>query len=321
MLSKVFNDTRPQSFLGLLIVGCLMLLFLGYVSAPLLETSFSFIGVSFQLHPFVSFFLFGLFTISNAFLLNKKLAETFEVLKRNFYAAWFYIWLSIFAFLLGQYIQLQVVNFVFLMLWVHLFRVTNNRSINAVAFNFGLLLALLFWIIPPAIFLFFPVFIGMTIYGVQSIRQFFLPLLGFGMLQLLLFTLLFWLDSSQILGDWFVSAIQISPVSLRNLGSIHWSFLAVIAFYALLSFPQVLHSMQRANIYKRQTFGISSVFLLTITLFAFLFGESAHVLLGMSFPILSMFFANALQYARNKWLRLLLFVLLPLVFLLLVLLT
>ncbi|MCH8553789.1 MAG: DUF6427 family protein [Schleiferiaceae bacterium] len=317
MLSKVFNDTRPQSFFGLLIVGVLALVFLGYVTVPELDVGFAFFGNSFVVHPIVYFSLFGLLTLINAFLLNKKLADTFEVLKRNFYAAWFYLWLSMFAFLLSQDIELQVVNFVFILLWVHHFRLTNNTSANAVTFNFGLLLALLFWLVPPSIALLLAIFIGMIIYSVLSFRQFFLPLMGFGMLQLLLFTLLFWLDVAHIQGEWFTSATQLKRLAFGDYNSLQGSFAGVLIFYALLSFPDVVNTMQRANIYKRQTFGISIVFLLAIVLLTYLFGQSAYLLFGLSFPLLSMFFANALQYAKNKWLRLIIFGLLPTVFILL----
>jgi hypothetical protein len=301
MISKLFNSNSTQSFLFLLVFSFLPLFPVAFAQNVALEYHFTYLGWSFQFAGMGTLIVSYVLLVLTAWLFNQQLTHTFEIMRRNAHTAWFFIILILTTWIFSGKITGFLEFWFFIFMLGQIFRLGKASKNYSELFNIAWGVALLSGVDAAYLWLLLPILFMQLAYGKAGWRILALPLLAFLMHGLLLYSIFIWLEQLPQLGAHYqeVWSWHIPDFTIINWAGIWWP-LALLLFF-LGTLPDIISTLQRANIYKRQAFTAMVLFFLGVVIFLLLDTREAHQWLILAIFPLAIFFANSRQYARKSW--------------------
>ena len=246
MLTRFFDNTRPITVLVLFITLTVISITGVYIyftdidfqNTYLISTHFEYLG-SFP-KAILSVFLI----LALGFLVNFIVHDN-SITRDNSYALLFYV------VLVASDPSLTILNpvlasvFFVVLALKNLLSLHEHKEMTQKLFNTGLLLGIASVIYPYAILYVVLIFLGIVIYGADSWRQWFIPILGIVVPYYVLFSWYFWFDNLDYYWDaFFIKTFYITESSFHESLEtiIVWGVFTLLTIFSILDYSKNLSS-------------------------------------------------------------------------------
>lgn len=138
------------------------------------------------------------------------------------------------------------------------------------------------------------------IFGRMNLRTLLIPVVGYLTVWLNAMAIEYLIfDGVQLMGV-FKSGIIIE--TSRNMAPFNWHYWALLGAMAILSIPEIVKTLNRASVMKRQTFAVTLV-LMAFAGLSFFINGAATFQAALILPTVALVFANALQNSTRMWMK------------------
>lgn len=251
MLTRFFDNTRPITilflFLTLLIISSSSVLY--YFSDTDFHNNYH-IGKYFRSLGNVAISVLSvLLIISLGFLVNYLVHEN-SITRNNSFALLFFVVLVTSHPALSIINPVLVSTFFVVMALKSLLSLHEHTNMTQKLFNAGFLIGIASIIYPYSLLYSILIFLGIIIYGADSWRQWFIPVLGVLLPYYLLFAWFFWFDGLDLYWDtFFIHSFDIGESIFHNSPKT----LAVWGVFSLLTILSILDYTRNMNQHKLDT--------------------------------------------------------------------
>lgn len=301
MLTQFFNNTRPITVLILFItltaisVTGIYIYFndIDFQNAYLIGSDFEYLGnVS---EAILSVFLI----LALGFMVNFIVHDN-SITRDNSYALLFYV------VLVASDPSLTILNpvlasvFFVVLALKNLLSLHEYKNMTQKLFNTGLLLGIASIIYPYSILYVILIFLGIVIYGVDSWRKWFIPILGIVLPYYVLFSWYFWFDGLDYYWEtFFIKTFHITEISFYESidTMIVWGVFALLTIFSTLDYSKNMSS-HKPDTRKGYTMTYLALFVgLVITLVGSI--NNGQELIILFLPI-SIIWAKFIQHQKKE---------------------
>jgi len=301
MLTRFFDNTRPITVLLLFAALAIISVVNNYTYFNNEQFQNAYLIAPFyqSLGSVMQYVLSIVLVLSLGFLVNFIVHDN-SITRDNSFALLFFV------ILVASDKSISIINpilvsvlFLYLAL-KNLLSLHEHKNMPQKLFNTGLLLGIASVIYPDAIFFSVLIFIGIVIYGIDSWRQWFLPILGLIIPYYFLFSWYFWFDDLSYFWDnFFIKTLSISEIDFHHSGSIilEWGVFAILTIISIFDYSKNMSS-HKPDTRKGYTMAYLSLF---IGVFTILVGKVSN---GQEFIILflplSIIWAKFIQHQKKE---------------------
>jgi hypothetical protein len=306
MIVRFFDNTRPA-------VGLLLFLFL--LSTSIFSSFFYFTNVDFRnAYPIVynleSLGPIATTVISTSLMLFIGALVNFIVQKNtitraNFFSLFFFVLLVISNPAISLLNPVLVSSLFVVLALNSLLSLHEHKFMKQKLFNVGLLIGIASIIYPYSILYGVLIFLGIIIYGADSWRKWFIPILAISLPYYILFAWYFWFDSLDYFWDtFFIKSFEIGESVFNKSPRVAalWVIFAILTLISIFDYSKTM-SLHKLETRKSYSMTYLSLFVGIIIVLVGTVSNGQELIL-LFFPI-SIIWAKFLQHQKKEKFRIL----------------